>query len=310
VIVVSNDRVGEGVSLASAETVSITARDWTVRLRQEKEMTLANQATARVALLITPPISSGAWSRRCGETSNRPNGRPVQPRSATSAELKREVSDVGRGVHRAHGDFWCEGHLGEWNGLCGHRVLAGEGYVQSGELRLCLACAAIEAKQVEAGEEAFAREIFAGVKEALAAPGRSAWSFGTPAGPSSTEKEWIEKEVEEPHDTSESIPLAQALLNEKEQLAKLVSSQATITRILEDERRHGERLAGNSDRYALPTNGPVDEEVILLVEGIAEEVAVIGVLCDTLRDRLESVCSNLLRRNGGPGSKIGDMKSR
>ena len=38
---------------------------------------------------------------------------------------------------------------------------------------------------------------------------------------------------------------------------------------------------------------PIDEEVALLVEGIAEEVAAIGVLCDTLRDRLLSVSTDL-----------------
>jgi hypothetical protein len=39
----------------------------------------------------------------------------------------------------------------------------------------------------------------------------------------------------------------------------------------------------------LLTDEPIDEEVALLVEGIAEEVAAIGVLCDTLRDRLLNV---------------------
>src|SRR5262245_36168513 len=161
-------------------------------------MTFADMATAQVALLVALPISSGARSRRwSGQTSNRPNGRPVQPRSAAPTELKRETTKVCGGVHRAHTRFWCEGHLGNWNGLCGHRILAGEGYVQSGGRRLCLACAEIEAKQVEAGEEAFTRALFAGVKEALAEPVRSAWSFVTPAGPSSTEEEWIEKEIEE-----------------------------------------------------------------------------------------------------------------
>ena len=78
-------------------------------------------------------------------------------------------------------------------------------------------------------------------------------------------------------------------MGENEQLPKLSRSQETITRILEDERRHRERLAGNRDRpVLLLTDEPIDEEVALLVEGIAEEVAVIGVLCDTLSDRLES----------------------
>ena len=35
----------------------------------------------------------------------------------------------------------------------------GEGYVQSGAQRLCRACAEIEAKQVDAGEKAFARAV-------------------------------------------------------------------------------------------------------------------------------------------------------
>ena len=78
-------------------------------------------------------------------------------------------------------------------------------------------------------------------------------------------------------------------MGENEQLPKLSRSQETITRILEDERRHRERLAGNRDRpVLLLTDEPIDEEVALLVEGIAEQVAVIGVLCDTLSDRLES----------------------
>ena len=60
--------------------------------------------------------------------------------------------------------------------------------------------------------------------------------------------------------------------------------------ILEDERRHRERLVGYTKRpVLLPEEEPIDEEVVLLVEEIVEEVAVIGALCDTLRDRLESV---------------------
>ena len=79
-------------------------------------------------------------------------------------------------------------------------------------------------------------------------------------------------------------------LSENEQLAKLARSHETIARILEDERRHRERLAGNNNSpVLLLTDEPIDEEVALLVEGIAEEVAAIGVLCDTLRDRLLSV---------------------
>jgi hypothetical protein len=85
---------------------------------------------------------------------------------------------------------------------------------------------------------------------------------------------------------------AQALLSENEELAKLARSQETIARILEDERRHRERAAGNTNSPVLPLRDePVDEEVALLVEGIVEEVALIGELCDTLRDRLESIPS-------------------
>ena len=83
---------------------------------------------------------------------------------------------------------------------------------------------------------------------------------------------------------------AQALVSENEQLVNLARSQETIARILEDERRHRERLVGYTKRpVLLPEEEPIDEEVVLLVEEIVEEVAVIGALCDTLRDRLESV---------------------
>jgi Tfp pilus assembly major pilin PilA len=258
-------------------------------------MTSASMDIAQVALLVARQIKgagASSWSRRwCHESSNHRNGRPVEPRSATGVELKREAAEVmiGRVIHRTHTDFLCEGYLGAWDGLCGHRVLAGEGYVQSGEHRLCLACAEIEAKQVAAGEETLGRALVEGVEEAIAEPVRSAWDFETSACPSSTREESIEKKIEEPHYVSRTMSAAQALLNENEQLAKLACSQETITRILEDERRHRERLAGNRDRpVLLLTDEPIDEEVALLVEGIAEEVAVIGVLCDTLSDRLES----------------------
>ena len=155
-------------------------------------MTSASMDTAQVALLAASRINgAGASSRSrrwCRESSNRTNGRPVEPRSATRVELKMEPAEImiGRGIHRAHTAFWCEGHLGDWDGLCGYRVLAGEGYVQSGEHRLCLACAEIEAKQVAAAEKAFARALIEGVEEALDEPVRSAWNFGTSACPSST----------------------------------------------------------------------------------------------------------------------------
>jgi hypothetical protein len=68
-------------------------------------------------------------------------------------------------------------------------------------------------------------------------------------------------------------------------MAKLAGSQEMMTRILEDEHWHRE-LLGNSDRRALlPTDEPIDEEVTLLIEGIAEEVAAIGVLLRNLHGR-------------------------
>ena len=79
------------------------------------------------------------------------NGRPVEPVLAKRATLKTDEEAAVRialVVRRAHSDFWCEGHLGDWDGHCGYCVLVGEGYVQSGDRRLCLACAEIEAKQV------------------------------------------------------------------------------------------------------------------------------------------------------------------
>jgi hypothetical protein len=82
-------------------------------------------------------------------------------------------------------------------------------------------------------------------------------------------------------------------MGENEQLAKLSRSQETITRILEDVRQHRDRLPGNTDGAMLPKNEPTDEEVDFLVEGIAKEVAVIGALCDSLHDRLESICGDV-----------------
>jgi hypothetical protein len=258
-------------------------------------MTSASMDAAQVALLAARRTNGAGASSRSRrwyrESSNRTNGRPVEPRSAPRVELKREPAEVmiGRGIHRAHTAFWCEGHLGDWDGLCGNRVLAGEGYVQSGDHRLCLACAEIEAKQVAAAEKAFARALVKGVEEAIAEPVRRAWNFEASACPSSAGEESIEKKVEKPQYVSETVSAAQALLSENEQLAKLARSQETIARILEDERRHRERFAGNSySPVVLLTDEPIDEEVALLVEGIAEEVAAIGVLCDTLSDRLES----------------------
>lgn len=257
-------------------------------------MRIASIDSARIALPGASLMNvAGAFSRSerlCRESSNRTNGRPNQPRATTRIELQRETTEVmiGREIYRANTAFWCEGHLGDWDGLCGHRVLAGEGYVQSGEHRLCLSCAEIEAKRVAAAEEAFARALVEGVEEAIGAPVRSTWNFGPSACLSPTREESVEKKSEEPHDGSETMPVVQALLSENEQLAKLARSQEMITRILEDEHREG--LAGNTNSAVLPLKDePIDEEVAVLVEGMVEEVAVIGALCDILRDRLESV---------------------
>ena len=38
---------------------------------------------------------------------------------------------------------------------------------------------------------------------------------------------------------------------------------------------------------------PIDKEVALLIEGIAQEVAIISGLCDTIRDRLETAGKSL-----------------
>src|SRR5262245_40840748 len=99
------------------------------------------QVTLRVARRINGAGASSRLRRWCRESSNHANVRSVKPRSATCVELKREAAEVmiGRVIHRARTDFLCQGHLGAWDGLCGHRVLVGEGYVQSGEHRLCLA---------------------------------------------------------------------------------------------------------------------------------------------------------------------------
>jgi len=96
-------------------------------------------------------------------------------------------------VRRAHSDFWCEGHLGDWDGHCGYCVLVGEGYVQSGNRRLCLACAEIEAKQVAAAERAFARALFESLKQALAEPVGNTWNVGISACSSSIGKDLIQE---------------------------------------------------------------------------------------------------------------------
>ena len=99
----------------------------------------------------------------------------------------------------------------------------------------------------------------------------------------------------------------QALLSENKQLAKLARSQEMITRSLEDEQRRREPIAGNVNSPVMPLGDEgTDEEVALLIEGMVEEVAVIGSLCDTLRDRLDCLTRGLDRRGiereqvGGP----------
>jgi hypothetical protein len=158
--------------------------------------------------------------------------------SAKRAELKRQAPMVRIAlvVRRAHREFRCEGLLGDWDGRCGYCILAGEGYVQSGERRLCLACAEIEAKQVANAERAFACALFAGVRQALAERVGNTWNVGTSACSWSTGKDFIQEDVEGPHYRSGSMSAAQALVSENEQLAKFARSQETITRILEEPR--------------------------------------------------------------------------
>jgi hypothetical protein len=100
-------------------------------------------------------------------------GRSVGPVLAKLTESKRQAAvRVALVVRRARNEFWCEGHLGPWDGHCGYCILAGEGYVQSGDRRLCLACAEIEAKQVANAERAFARTLFESFREGLDEPPR------------------------------------------------------------------------------------------------------------------------------------------
>jgi hypothetical protein len=129
---------------------------------------------------------SAAPSRR-PQRQHLSNGRPVEPVLVKRVESKGQAPAVRIAlvVRRAHREFWCEGHLGDWDGECGYCILAGEGYVQSGDRRLCLACAEIEAKQVANAERAFARALFEGLKEALAEPVGNSWNVGTSASPAS-----------------------------------------------------------------------------------------------------------------------------
>jgi hypothetical protein len=271
-------------------------------------MRIASIDSARIASLGASRMNvvgaSSRSARWCRESSNRTNGRPVQPRTTTHVEGQTEAAEVmiRREIHRAYTAFWCEGHLGDWDGLCGQRVLAGEGYVQSGDHRLCLSCAETEAKRVAAAEKAFARALVEDVAEAIAASVRSA-DFGPSACLSSMRGEPVEKEIEHPRYGSGTIPVVQALLSENEQLAKLARSQEMITRSLEDEQRRREPIAGNTNSPVMPLGDErTDEEVALLIEGMVEEVAVIGSLCDTLRDRLDCLTRGLDRREDRAGA--------
>jgi len=140
-------------------------------------------------------VESTSLSRRNDSTApyRRPqrrhlsNGRLEEPVLAKRAESKRQAPaiQITLVVRRAQKEFRCEGHLGDWDGQCGYCLLAGEGYVQSGDRRLCLACAEIEAKQVANAERAFARALFESFKEALAEPVGNSWNVGISAWPSS-----------------------------------------------------------------------------------------------------------------------------
>ena len=129
----------------------------------------------------------GAAPSHRPETRNQSIGRTVAPVLAKRAGLKRQeaAERVALVVRRARNEFRCEGYLGDWDGHCGYFILAGEGYVQSGNRRICLACAEIEAKQVENAERAFARALFEGLKEALAEPVGNSWNVGISASPAS-----------------------------------------------------------------------------------------------------------------------------
>src|SRR3954454_4686872 len=103
------------------------------RLSTETRMTISSWETVE----STSPLrrnDSAAPSRP--QRRHPSNGRPVEPILAKRTQSKRAPAQITLVVRRAHSDFWCEGHLGDWDGHCGYCVLAGEGYVQSGERRL------------------------------------------------------------------------------------------------------------------------------------------------------------------------------
>lgn len=127
------------------------------------------------------------------------DAREVAPVLAKRAVLKKQEAAVRIAlvVRRAHREFRCEGHLGDWDGHCGYCILAGEGYVQSGNRCLCLACAEIEAKQVANAERAFARALFESLKQALAEPVGTTWNVGISGYSSSIGKDLIQENMEE-----------------------------------------------------------------------------------------------------------------
>ena len=144
-----------------------------------------------------------------------------------------------------------------------------------------------------ASEKAFLRALFEGVKEALADSVGDNWNFRISAGTSPIGEASIRKEVDSPKTAMSAA--AQALSSENDQLAKLARRQDSLARILEEERQHRERPAGQSLR-GVPTNEPIDGEMAHLVDGIAQEVAIIGALCDTLRSRLDVIDKNVGQR--------------
>src|SRR4051794_31566730 len=119
-------------------------------------MGIGNIDSAQVAFLGASrkgvAKASSRSQRWCREARTVRTG--VRSSRAPQSVLKKkgEAAELMMGgeTRRVYHAFWCEGHLGDWNGLCGHRVLAGEGYVQPGDYRLCLSCAEIEAKRVAA----------------------------------------------------------------------------------------------------------------------------------------------------------------
>jgi hypothetical protein len=147
-------------------------------------MTISSWETVESTSLLRRNDSAAPYRRP--QRRHLSSGRAVEPVLAKRAESKSQAPaiQITLVVRRAHREFRCEGHLGDWDGHCGYCILSGEGYVQSGDRRLCLACAEIEAKQVANAERAFARALFESFKEALAEPLGNSWNVGISAWPS------------------------------------------------------------------------------------------------------------------------------